>query len=216
MNSEWIDITYSISNVLPKWPGSIGFEATWNMNMPENPNNSSQILLDCHFGTHLDEPLHFVEQGKSVDQIELSKLIGEAYVVEISGVRSITSHHLENAGIPKSCKRILIKTDNQKYWIENKTTFQENFCSIDKSGAEWIVKRGIVLVGIDYLSIQRFNDNIDTHVILLSAEVVIVETLNLQEVIQGWFELICLPIKLKGLEGAPVRALLRRSDINEN
>lgn len=165
--------------------------------------------MDCHFGTHLDAPLHFVENGKSVDQLDLDKLMGEVFVAEIRNVRSITSDALERAGIPNNCKRLLLKTDNQEYWKKGISEFQEDFCSIDSSGAQWVVKKGIELIGIDYLSIQRYHDSPLTHTILLENEVIILETLNLEQVKPGKYELICLPIKLQGLEGAPVRALLK-------
>lgn len=204
-----IDITYSISEKLPKWPGSVGYTSTRHLQIPPNINNSSSIQMDCHFGTHLDAPLHFVENGKPVDQLDLDKLIGEVFVAEIRNARSITSDALEKAGIPENCKRLLLKTDNQEYWKKGISEFQEDFCSIDSSGAQWVVKKGIELIGIDYLSIQRYHDSPLTHTILLENEVIILETLNLEQVKPGKYELICLPIKLQGLEGAPVRALLK-------
>lgn len=207
---DLIDITYPVSKRLPTWPGSIGFSTTWHMRMPTAGNNLSSVQMDCHLGTHLDAPLHFVHNGKSIDQLDLNKLVGPVFVVELRGVRSITAQHLQAAAIASNCKRLLLKTDNQQYWTAGNTVFQEDFCSIDSSGAQWIVDRGIVLVGIDYLSIQRFHDSPLTHTILLKAEVVIVETLNLEHVTAGEYELICLPLKLEGLEGAPVRAVLKK------
>lgn len=207
-----LDITYPLSDKLPIWPGSIGFSAKWHLTMPMATNNLSSFTVDSHMGTHLDAPLHFVHNGKAIHELALEKLIGEVYVLEIRGVRSITYKHLEEAGVPPKCKRLLLKTDNQIYWKNKVTSFQEDFCSIDKSGAEWVVEKGIDLIGIDYLSIQRFNDGPETHQILLKAEVVIVETLNLEAVSQGNYELICLPLKIVGLEGAPLRAILKKTN----
>jgi arylformamidase len=208
--AEFIDITFPVSEKLPKWPESIGYEASWHLKMEKGAtNNLSSIVTDCHFGTHLDAPLHFVKEGKSIDQLDLKKLIGETHVVAIRGIKSITAEDLEKV-VPRDCKRLLLKTDNQVYWENSFSEFQKDFCSIDESGAKWIVDRGIELVGIDYLSIQRFYDGPETHQILLQAEVIIVESLNLQHVQPGKYELICLPIKLKDLEGAPVRAILKK------
>lgn len=106
-------------------------------------------------------------------------------------------------------KKTLIKTDNQEYWEKGESNFQKDFCALDKSSAKWIVEKGIEFIGIGYLSVQRFHDGPETHLILLDAEVVIVETLNLKNAKQGLYELICLPIKLEGLEGAPVRTILK-------
>ncbi len=210
MQHEFIDITYPISNKLPKWPGSIGFQYQWHMRMPSETNNLSSFTIDAHLGTHLDAPLHFVHEAKAIHEMDLNKLIGKCYVISIRGVRSITAKHLEDSLIPKDCNKLLLKTDNQLYWEEALTTFQEDFCSIDASGAQWIVDRGIHLIGIDYLSIQRFHDSPATHQILLQNEVVIVETINLEQVEVGWYHLICLPLKLEGLEGSPVRAVLKK------
>jgi len=208
--ADYIDITFPISTALPKWPGSVGFQSVWHMQMPAETNNLSSFTIDSHLGTHLDAPLHFVDKAKAIDEMDLNKLIGAAYVAEIRGLKSITATDLENANIPANCTKLLLKTDNQLYWEQGLTEFQEDFSSIDATGAQWVVDRGIHLIGIDYLSIQRFHDGPLTHQILLRNEVVIVETINLEQIEQGWYDLICLPLKLKGLEGAPVRAVLRR------
>jgi arylformamidase len=210
LQNKYIDITYPISTKLPKWHGSIGFEMKWQMRMPKETNNLSYFTIDSHLGTHLDAPLHFVKNGKAIEELSFDKLIGLAYVVEIRGLKSITATHLQEANIPLTCTKLLLKTDNQFYWEQKLSDFQEDFCSIDATGAQWLVERGIHLIGIDYLSIQRFNDGPLTHQILLQNEVVIVETLNLEDVNQGWYDLICLPLKLEGLEGSPVRAILKK------
>lgn len=207
-NNTIIDITFPISKKTPKWPGSVGFEYKWQMEIPNDTNNLSSFSIDSHLGTHLDAPLHFIEGGRSIENLELEKLLGDVFVLEIYNIKSITDLDLENASIPKDCNKLILKTDNQLYWKEKLTEFQEDFSSIDASGAKWIVERGIHLIGIDYLSIQRYNDGPETHQILLKNEVIIVETLNLEYVNQGWYNLICLPLKIEGLEGSPVRALL--------
>ena len=137
-------------------------------------------------------------------------MIGTVTVVEIRGIKSIDANHLEDANIPSQCKRLILKTDNQVYWDRGETTFQEDFCALEQSAAKWIVEKGIEFIGIDYLSIQRFNDGPESHQILLTSEVIIAESLNLKEVDAGEYEMICLPIKLEGLEGAPVRAILKK------
>jgi len=210
MDQEFIDITYPTSSALPKWPGSIGIKITQQMQLPLHTNNLTSIEIDCHLGTHLDAPAHFIEGGKTVDQLDLIKCIGQTYVAEIYGKKNITYSDLEEANIPLTCKRLLLKTDNQTYWQKKISEFQEDFCSIDITGVQWVIEKKIELIGIDYLSIQRFHDSIAVHQKLLKNEIVIVETLNLEQVKQGWYYLICLPVNLKGLEGAPVRAILKK------
>lgn len=210
MSKNYIDITFSISSKLPKWPGSIGFEKKMHSIMPFQVNNSSSFIMDSHFGTHIDAPLHFVMDGESIDELKFENLIGEVFVIEVYGIDSINWTDLEQASIPNNCKKLIIKTDNKGYWDDNVKEFQENFTGLDSSGANWIVKRGIHLVGIDYLSIQRFKDGPETHQILLENGVIVLESLNLENVNSGFYELICLPLKLEGFEGAPVRAILKR------
>ena len=205
---QFIDITFPVSQDLPVWPGSIGFKYMWHLKLPNDTNNLSSFCIDSHMGTHLDAPLHFVENGKAVHQLDLHKLIGEVYVAEIRGVKSISDSDLKSAQIPDNCKKLIIKTDNQEYWARGEIKFQEDFCALDRSGAKWVVENEIEFIGMDYLSVQRFYDGSETHLILLNAEVVIVETLDLKNVVQGFYKLICLPIKLEGLEGAPVRVIL--------
>lgn len=208
---NFIDITFPVSEALPIWPGSVGFSHNWHSKIETGAtNNSSSFSIDSHLGTHLDAPMHFVENGKSLIELEISKLIGKAYVAEIRNKNTITAKDLEKIQIPDDCKKLLLKTDNQIYWKNGITTFQEDFCSIDKTGAQWIVDKRLDLIGIDYLSIQKFHDGPETHQILLQAEVIIVETLNLGDVFEGVYELICLPLKIKGLEASPVRAILRK------
>ena len=209
MSEKFIDITFPISSNLPKWPGSLGFKMEWHSKMPENINNTTSFSMDTHFGTHIDSPLHFVKEGKSIDELDLENLIGEVYVVEIRNTRSISSLDLDLALIPDDCKKLIIKTQNQIYWDSKLKYFQEDFVGLDHTGAQWIVNRGIHLIGIDYLSIQRFHDGPASHQILLENEVIILESLNLQDVDVGVYELICLPIRLLGFEGAPVRAILK-------
>lgn len=210
MNAPFIDITFPISAALPVWPNTVGFAVQWHSAMEKATHNSSSFTIDSHYGTHLDAPLHFVKDGKDVSALDLSKLIGPAYVAEIRNKKAITAGDLAQLNLPNGCKKLLLKTDNQIYWDNKLTTFQEDFCSIDKSGAQWLVDSGFDLIGIDYLSIQRFKDGPETHQILLNAEVIVLETLKLQDVAEGSYQLICLPLKIKDLEASPVRALLSK------
>jgi arylformamidase len=131
MKSQYIDITFPISSDLPIWPGSIGYNSTWHLTMLESNNNLSSIAIDNHTGTHLDAPLHFIEHGKAVHELDLNKLLGRVFVAEIRGKRSIDADDLEVANIPTECKKLILKTDNQEYWERSERTFQKDFCAID-------------------------------------------------------------------------------------
>ena len=206
----YIDITFPINSSMPTWPNSVGYSYEFLLKMPEQSNNLSAIKLDCHFGTHLDAPLHFVEKGKAIESLDLSVLIGPCFVKEIRNTNIITYQHLQEANIPSGTTRLLLKTDNQIQWERGNTEFFEDFCGLDETASLWCVENNIQLIGIDYLSIQRFTASIATHQVLLEKEIIILETLKLDEVTEGHYELICLPIKLEKLEGAPMRALLKK------
>ena len=206
------DISLTISNDLPVWPGDTPIELVRNKDMQHGELYTlSQITTTVHVGTHLDAPLHFVRDGHGVDQIDLDKLIGSCLVVYLPEAKSIDAAVLEQAHIPSHVSRLLLRTSNSEYWARGDTEFHTDFVPIDPSGAEWIVARGIQLVGIDYLSVGAYEGGIPTHEILLGNGVVPVEGLNLAGIEAGEYQLICLPLKLKDCDGAPVRAVLQRN-----
>ena len=211
MSQKLFDVTVELSDKIPLWPGSPGMNLRWLRRIDENnPANVSELTIEMHTATHIDAPLHFIENGKTVEQLDLDILLGEAQVIYLPGIKEITSKDLENANIDSSIKRLLIKTDNSRYWENKDYNFHKDFVALTADAAEWIVAQNIKLVGIDYLSIQLFNDSPKTHQILLGADVIIIETLDLSKVEPGKYELLCLPLKIKGAEAAPARVLLKR------
>lgn len=206
-----IDITVPVHPGMTVWPGapSPRFDRRCDMEHGAEANDSD-VFFNLHSGTHVDAPSHFVRGGNTADDLSLSTLMGDAYVAEVPHeIDSIDDVVFESLKIPVSTKRLLLRTKNSALWQTRPGEFVPNFTAVNENGALWLVRRGIELVGIDYLSIQRFHDGPEAHVVLLGAGVIILEGLNLSEVAAGWYELICLPMKLQGLEGAPVRALLK-------
>jgi arylformamidase len=159
-------------------------------------------------GTHVDAPLHFVDGAESVDQFNLSTLIGRVHVVDLRGETAITAAKLEAIGITRRARRVIFKTDNSQLWHDEQSEFFEDYVALQPDAAEWLVERGIQLVGIDYLSIAPFHDGVPTHRILLKAGIVILEGLNLWSIPSGRYTLYCLPLNLKGSDGAPARVIL--------
>ena len=210
MKEGYIDITFPLNSSLPKWPGSKGFEFVQIKSFESDGVNHTEISLDNHYGTHVDAPLHFTKDGKSIESLDLDKLLGKAYIVEIYGVKSIGALELELANIPLEATKLLIKTDNEELWKSNRSDFEPDFTALSAEGAQWLINRGIELVGIDYLSIQRYLDGPETHLLLLKNEVIIVECLKLEDVSTGWYDLICLPILIAGAEGASARVLVKK------
>ncbi len=203
------DITLTISPKLPTWPGDPGVELERVEKIEAGSNaNVSRIDMGVHTGTHVDAPYHFLQEGSTVDQLDLSMLAGRAYVLHLPEVDLITAAVLDAAQIPPRTRRVLFKTRNSDYWANDDLGFQEDFVGLSEDGAEYLVQRGVKLVGMDYLSIAPYKQSRPTHEILLSAGVVIVEGLDLREVSQGRYTIYCLPLKLAHSDGAPARAIL--------
>ena len=203
------DISVGVSPEIPVWPGDppVQLERTKSIKDGEQAN-ISRLQASVHVGTHIDAPLHFVEGGRSVDDIPLKSLMGRAYVVDLRRADVLNAESLDSARIPPRTRRLLFKTRNSEHWAKGERSFQRDFVAVDASGAEWLVQKGVRLVGVDYLSVAPFRDGVATHRILLEAGVVIVEGLNLARVSKGRYTLYCLPVKLLGSDGAPARAVL--------
>lgn len=203
------DITLTISPDLPTWPGDPGVELERVEKIEDGSNaNVSRVGMGVHTGTHVDAPFHFLQDGTTVDKLDLSLLTGRAYVLHLPDVEVITAAVLEEAQIPPRTRRVLFKTRNSDLWVKEEPGFQTDFVGLSEDGAEYLVRRGVKLVGVDYLSVAPFKNSRPTHEKLLEAGVVIVEGLNLSEVSQGRYTIYCLPLKLANSDGAPARVIL--------
>ena len=207
---RFLDISLPVSPDLPVWPGDPAIVLERYRNISEgNDSNDSRLSCSVHTGTHVDAPAHFVKDGQTVEQLALDILIGQALVVDLPDINVITPDVLEKRNIPFETKRLLFKTKNSALWAQPRLQFNPDYVALSAEAAGWIVQKGIQLVGIDYLSVQKFDDaKPDTHSILLGADIIIVEGLNLQNIKPGSYELICLPLKLAGSDGAPARVIL--------
>ena len=212
---SYIDVSVSVSEKLPVWPGSpnIQFEKSLSLSDGDVADDTT-LHFSVHTGTHIDAPSHFLEGKKSVDEISLDVLIGSTYLVEFpSSIDLIDGKLLDSLDLPANIERLLFKTRNSLLWNADQHSFDKEFVALTMDAAQWVVDKGIRLVGIDYFSIQRFYDGPETHRILLGAEVVVIEGLDLTQVETGYYELLCLPLKLKGIEGAPARVILKPIEI---
>lgn len=208
----WIDVSVAVSPDLPTWPGdpSIAFEPSSRI-AKGDPANVSRLLMGDHTGTHVDPQCHFVPGGGTTDDLDLSVLMGPAWVADLPAVRGqVEPADLEASSIPAGTKRLLLKTSNSGT-LHPGAAFRKDFVALSPDGAEWALGRGIRLVGIDYLSIERFDAPFEhpVHHALLAAGAIILEGLDLSDVPGGACELLCLPLRLAGADGAPARALVR-------
>ncbi|HKZ54815.1 MAG TPA: cyclase family protein [Anaerolineales bacterium] len=203
------DVSVGISPALPVWPGdpSVELERVQSMDSGDHAN-VSRIACSVHSGTHVDAPVHFVARGKGVESLPLKILTGRAYVLSLPRAKTLDAETLEGAKLPPRTRRVLFKTRNSGLWSRGEGEFQQDYVALTESGAQWLVRKGVHLVGIDYLSIAPFREGGPTHRVLLGAGVVVVEGLNLSDVSQGRYTLYCLPLKLVGSDGAPARVIL--------
>lgn len=201
------DITLPVSQGLPVWPGDPSVAVEPSARIANGAKaNLSRIDMGSHTGTHIDAPFHFNDNGLTVDRLPLELLIGRVSVIEIGEEkRAIDKALLESIGI-SNIDRVLFKTGNSRRYSHE---FVMDFTALTPDGAEFLVKKGVKVVGIDYLSIERYGSKDHrVHHLLLDSGVIIIEGLYLKDVKPGDYELIALPLKLKGGDGAPARVVI--------
>lgn len=202
------DISVLISEDTPVYPGDPEIEITAASSMAKGDSANVSILrFGSHTGTHIDPPRHMIEGGKTVDLLPLDALVGECFVCVMLETHAIDAAALQAAQIPVGTLRILFRTRNSKMWADRE--FHEDYTYLTPDAAEWLVERGIRLVGVDYLSVERFHSGQHgAHLRLLNSEVVIVEGVDLRGIVQGMYSLVCLPLRIKDGDGSPARAIL--------
>ena len=200
------DISVSIYSGMLKWIDDEDVELTQEKSIRNgDAYNFSRLTCSTHIGTHIDAPYHFTEGGETIDRLSLSDLIGKALVIEVTA-DTITAEALQDIDFTRY-KRILIKTRNSE--LLKSENFTKDYVSLDYSAAELLVQNGVRVVGIDYLSIEKFEtDEHPVHYLLTGNDVIIIESLDLSEVEPGTYFMVALPLKLKGCDGAPARVVL--------
>ncbi len=209
MTQDWIDISVPLRSGMVHWPDNppVLFERVLDIERGDVAN-VSKLSLGAHTGTHMDAPIHFLSGGAGIDEMPLGATMGRARVIEIADPVSITPAELAGHGIRRG-ERILFKTRNSpRVWQSD--DFVEDFVYIGREAARFLAGAGVRTVGVDYLSVGGFrDDSVETHQALLEAGVWVIEGLNLSAVEPGDYELVCLPLRIVGGDGAPARAVLR-------
>lgn len=205
----FIDVSLRLSERLPTYPGNPPFKFEPVKRIAEGASsNVSAVQFGTHAGTHVDAPRHFFSDAPGVDRLSLDVLVGPGRVVHFPGSSAVGVRQLEQVNLD-GVTRLLIRTDNSDRWA-SADTFDPGFVYLADDGARWLVERGVQLVGIDYLSIEKFKAaGAPTHRALLGAGVVVIEGLDLSAVAPGDYEVICLPLKIGDADGAPARVVLR-------
>jgi len=211
MATEWIDVSVPLRNGMVHWPGDTAFERVQTLKISAGDVcNVSQFSSNVHIGTHMDAPYHFIDGATTMEAMPLAATIGPARVIAIKDEECIRVEELEPHYIAKG-ERLLFKTINSdRFWKTDQ--FEEKFVYIPESTAKYLAARMVQTVGVDYLSVGAYNgDGPEAHRALLAAGIWIIEGLNLEAVEPGNYDLVCLPLKLVGSDGAPARAILRRA-----
>lgn len=205
------DITVPISARTPIYKGDPGVEITSFKAIADGASaNVSHISLGVHTATHVDAPNHFIDGARRVHELDPEKLIGPCRVIAIpEDVMAIEPKHL---GDITGVARVLFKTRNSEFWATADAGFRTDFTYLTPEAATVLAGAGVVLVGIDYLSIEKSGSpGHPVHIALLEKEIVILEGLDLRGIQPGDYELICMPLKYDGAtgDGAPARTMLR-------
>ena len=203
------DVSVPIRNDMPVWPSDPPVKLTPSVFPSRDGSHAIRITsidMGSHTGTHIDAPSHFLESGKTLHEIPVDVLVGDATVFEIPGATMISRPQLERFNW-SGVERVLFKTDNSEKWAT--TQFHKDFVALEPAAAAFLVERGVRLVGIDYLSIDPFgSDDHPSHFVLLGNNVVVLEGLDLRKVAPGRYHMGALPLNLQAADGAPTRVIL--------
>jgi arylformamidase len=209
------DVSVPLTGVLATYPGDPGIQiSNWFSLANGDPANVSLLHFGAHTGTHVDAPAHFIEGAAKLESLPFDVLIGAAEVIEVPADVRVIDEHFVIENCTKQSSRILFKTRNSQFWSQS-TEFRKDYTYLSTEAANRLIAAGLRLVGIDYLSIEEFGGTThQTHLTLLSNSVIIIEGLDLASVPAGAYELICLPLRIRGGhgDGAPARVVLRTMD----
>jgi arylformamidase len=204
------DITVTISSRTPIYKGDPGVDIeSFKSFAKGDHSNVSQIAMGVHTATHVDAPNHFVDGARRVHELDAAKLIGPCRVIAVSD--DVTEIRPEHVGDIAGVSRVLFKTRNSQFWNTPEDGFRSDYTYLVPETAKFLVANGVVLVGIDYLSIEKGGSpGHPVHVTLLQNETVILEGVDLRAVERGDYDLICAPLKYDGGtgDGSPARTFL--------
>lgn len=210
MAVKYYDMTMEMAQGMLLYPGDPPFSAVDRDRISGGDLcNLSVLSFGSHTGTHIDAPKHFFDKGMAVDELDLDYFIGKARVIEIENPVSVTADELEKHRIGHG-ERLLIKTRNSQLLEEG--TFYEDFCYLEPDAVDFLAGLKIKTLGFDYLTVEKYGSEIPyAHVRLLGQNIVLVEGLRLKNIRQGFYDMYILPLRLRGGNGSPVRAVLAES-----
>ena len=206
-----IDVSVPLdAATLPTYPNNTPFSLEPVKRVARgDSSNVSTLHMSAHTGTHVDAPRHFFDDGAGTESLPLEMLIGRTRVIEVTSRTGIAAEDLRNIDLAEDV-RLLIKTHNSRLW--GSPEFHADYVGVTESAARHLVDHGIKVLGVDYLSVEKFRTpGAPAHHVLLGAGTIVIEGLNLRDVEPGTYEMFCLPLAVVGADGAPARVILRRS-----
>jgi arylformamidase len=205
-----IDVSVPLDAQLPTYPHNTPFtlEAIKRIARGDS-SNVSTVHMSAHAGTHVDAPRHFFDEGPGTEALPLELLMGRTRVIEVGTRSGIAAADFDGVDLSDDI-RVLIKTANSRLW--GSPAFHEDYVGVTESGAKHLVAHGIKVVGVDYLSVEKFHTpGAPAHHVLLGGGTIVIEGLDLREAEPGIYDMFCLPLRIVGSDGAPARVVLRRS-----
>lgn len=207
-----IDISRSLYTGSPHWPGDSATDYTFTARLAAGAScNIGRLSCSAHNGTHADAPFHYNDRGATIDALAPELFVGPARVIDARGHATFTAELFAglSAADLAATPRILFRTDT---WLDP-TTFPTTWPLLDRTLPAWLAVRGVKLIGLDVPSVDTLtNKDMAIHHLLDAANILILESLDLRDVAPGVYELIALPLKLRGADGSPIRAMLRSND----
>jgi len=204
---QLFDITRTIGKDTINYPGDPEFRLIDETSINKGDDwNLSKIIMTTHYGTHIDLPLHKYNHGKSLDDIPIQDFELKCVVIEIKDKEKVTLDEVMLISLPKN-GAVIFKTNNSNL---NRNKFSKKYVYIEPNVAEYLVKKKVKLVGIDYLSPDKIDSDFKVHKILLSNNIIIMEDLFLKNIVAGNYKLFYFPLKIKLGNGAPSRVLLKK------
>lgn len=204
------DITHSLRADMPIYPGNPTFSIKKISTIEDNGSNVSELTMGSHTGTHIDAPFHFLSDGKTIDELDTERFLGKCQVLDFTdSLECVTEKDLRGKKIYADI--LLLKTKNSLVRFDK---FHEDFIYLSEDGARYIKSLGAKFVGVDGLSVKKFHEKDFVHKFFLSSDILIAEGLDLEEVSEGEYFFVGLPLKIEGADASPARIILVEGNIN--
>ena len=202
---SWIDISIELSQDVAEWPGDTPFSFTLPVTKAESGSvNIGRLEMSTHIGTHIDAPFHFDNGGRTVEALDIDNYIGIATIIDLENIEKITRESLEVFKITGHI--LLIKTGA----ANDKSAFPKDVPTLTQDAIDYLAENSVRLFGIDVPSVDKITSKtLDVHHALHERDIMIIENIVLDDVTPGVYDFIALPLKIKGADGSPVRAVIK-------